>query len=331
MCSTDRKEIEGLKSELFRAGIRSEICSNPVAAALGITRLEISIYDSDLIEAARIHKEFLQARDGEAGTGGGINGVAGMANHHEVELAVERPRVPVRAQLAAPGQPGQAHADQPDSYGSNLAQAAVLLEKEVEEVLAHDHRLAKECAALEHRVKALEGSLAQAQAELSRESSGKLAAEQKLAEASATRGSLEKQLGDVELRLKTAEQSLSAAQGRLESQARELKCQQIKVGDLNKEVASRDGQLGMLAESLAQSRGALENEKGLREVAEQIANEQAAARKLLEQKVKDCVELQAQLEEQNRREREHMQAYLDAVNKLRSRLSQKRSEHEAKN
>ncbi len=136
---------------------------------------------------------------------------------------------------------------------------------------------------------------------------------------------MEKELASVNLRLKTAEQSLDAAQGKLESQTRELNLQQTKLGELNKEIASRESQLGALDGSLAQTRAALENEKRLRQAAEQKATEHAAAGKSLEQQVDRLSKLHAQLQEQTQHERELIQAYLDTVNKLRSRLSEKRT------
>ena len=322
MCSSDRKEVEGLKSELFRAGIRCEISSNPVASAPGILRFEIHIYDSDFIEASRIQKEFLAAWNNEwASNGGEKSSGNGQANREVRELLVE----PGRLQLGPPSRHDQPAGGHQDSSGIELAQAAVLLEKEVEEVLARDRQLDQQCAALQDQVKASDESLAQVHAELARASSERSAAEQKLAEASAARGSLQKELDRMNLRFKTAEQSLAAAQGQLESLTRELKLQQTKVGDLSKEVASRDSQLGTLVESLAQTRAALENENGLRQVAEQKVGEHAAARKSLEQQLDHLAELQAQLQDQNQHEREQIQGCLDAVNKLRCRLSQKRT------
>jgi len=102
MCSSELKEVEAFKSELFRAGIRSEISSNPVASALGIARLEIHIYDNDLIEASRIQQEFLATRTrGGASEGWQKSSANGRARREVVELQVE----PVRPQLRAPGRP----------------------------------------------------------------------------------------------------------------------------------------------------------------------------------------------------------------------------------
>lgn len=329
MCSRDREELEALKSKLFRAGIRSEICSNPVANALGIVRLEINIYDSDFVEASRIHQEFLTARSSddvptevERGTGNGRVG------REEIEVLVEPETAPsssALAQLAAPICSEQPKSTERNRSGGELAQAAVLLEKELEEVLARDDKLVKTCAALQEQIKALAESLAQVKAELAREISERSVAQQKLAEAGETRELLEKELDGAKLRLKNAEQSLSAAQGRLESQTRDLKVQQAKVGDLSKEIAARDSQLSTLAESLAQARASLEKEKGLRQVAEQEMTEHAAVRKSLEQQVDHFAELQAQIQQQNQQEREQIQASLETLNRLRSRLSQKRA------
>ena len=278
MCSTERKEVEELKSKLFRAGIRSEILSNPIAHALGIVRLEIHILESDFVDASRIHQDFLAARNSDSASNGAERTSGnGRAGREEVEVLVEPARLPPAVlQLGPSNPPNESRTDRPDNAGSDLTQAAVLLEKEVEEVLARDQQLAQQSAALQDQVK-------------------------KLAE------------------------SLAATQGRLESQTRELKLQEAKVLQLGKEIASRDGQLATLAESLAQTRVALESEKGFRQVTEQKLSEQVAARKSLEQKVDRFAELQAKLQEQYQQEREQIQSYLDTVNKLRSRLSQKRT------
>lgn len=279
MCSTERKEVEELKSKLFRAGIRSEILSNPIAHALGIVRLEIHIPEADFVDASRIHQEFLAARNNDwASNGAPRSSGNGRAGDEEVEVLVEPERLsPANLQLGPSNRGAEARAGRPGDASGDLTQAAVLLEKEIEEVLARDHQLAQQSAALQGQVK-------------------------------------------------TLEESLAAAQGRLESQTRELKLQQAKVGELSKEIASRDGQLGTLAESLAQTRAALESERGLRQVTEQKLSEQVASRKSLEQQVDRFAELQAKLEGQYQQERGQIQAYLNTVNKLRGRLSQKRIE-----
>lgn len=328
MCSSDRKELEALKSKLFRTGIRSEICSNPIADALGITRLEINVYDSDFIEASRIHQDFLAERNGEGVPNRAERSSAGgRASGEEVEVVVEPEPLPSdEVQFTTPSRPERGQGVQQEGSSGDLAQAAVLLEKEIEAVLTRDHELARECAALRDQANALRESLTEAQAKLARESSDRVAVEQQLAEAASARGSMEKELASTNVRLKTAEQSLATAQGKLESQTRELNLQQTKLGELNKEVASRESRLGALDDSLAQARAALENEKRLRQAADQKAGEHAAARKSLEQQVDHFTKSHAQLQEQNQRERVQIQAYLDTVNKLRGRLSEKRTE-----
>lgn len=228
MCSTDRKEVEALKSELFRAGIRAEICINPLADALGITRLEIHINSFDRLEASRIHQEFLTVRKGDGTSNGSQTSRVGRGSKEEVQLLAEPVTSSARTQPEAGTCPDQPRAGQQGSSGGDLAQAAELLEKEVEEVLARDHALAKECAALRDRVKALDASLAQVQAELTRESSNRSAAERKLAEASDQLSTLVESLAQARAGLENekgqrqvAEQKLSehaAARKSLEAQ-----------------------------------------------------------------------------------------------------------------
>ena len=327
MCSKDRKEVEDLKSKLFRAGIRSEISVNPVASALGVMRLEVHIHDADLIRASRIHQEFLATRDSDSASDGAENSSAdSRAEIKEAELVIEPGRSrPARSKLKAPSLPSPPPANHQDNSSGDLAEAAALLEKEIEDVLARDHELAEQCSTLQEKVKTLDESLAQVRKELVSQSSDRSAAEQKLADANAAREALHKELESANARLKTAEKSLAEAHGQIESQTRELKLQHTKAGELSKEVASRDSQLSKLDESLAQARAELETEKGLRQAAEQKASDDAAVRKSLEQQVNHFAELESRFQDQQQHDREQIQYYFEAVNKMRGRLSQKRT------
>src|SRR5512133_234482 len=62
MCSKDRAEVELVKKHLFKAGIPSEIRSNPLAAALRVTRLELWVQDErDYFRASQLYSG-MQAR-----------------------------------------------------------------------------------------------------------------------------------------------------------------------------------------------------------------------------------------------------------------------------
>ncbi len=327
MCSKDRNEVEALKSQLFRAGIRSEVRSNPVADALGITRLEIHIYERDFLEASRVHQEFEAMKDKQNVP----NGRSGRRTNDAVETVEPEVLVEAEEVPALPAAPersnGQARTPLPETAepASDLAEAATLLEEEIEGLLARESQMAERCASLEEKLHGMEESVERGQAELERERSGRSAAEEKLAEACAGQASLEQQLRAVEPRLKAAEQARVTAESRLEAQTRELKNHQAKLGELKKEIASRDSQLGTLAESLAQARATVEKEKDLRQAAEQRLNEQTAARKSLEQQLAQYAELQEHLQSQHQNEQQQIRAYLGTVNKLRSRLKEKQA------
>jgi hypothetical protein len=57
MCSTNRQEVETLKTTLFRAGIGSEIRTNPLAFAMGINRLEVVVHERDLLRASKVRQQ----------------------------------------------------------------------------------------------------------------------------------------------------------------------------------------------------------------------------------------------------------------------------------
>ncbi len=60
--SKHRDEVGAVKSELFKAGIRSEIRTDPVAEALNVLRLEVWVEnESDYLMASKIYDR-LQAK-----------------------------------------------------------------------------------------------------------------------------------------------------------------------------------------------------------------------------------------------------------------------------
>lgn len=326
MCSKDQREVEDLKSKLFRAGIRSEVSVNPLASALGVLRLEIHIHDSDYLEASRIHKEFLATRNGDPVSESEEAGGGAQSDRKELPFVVEPLRSPpAKARLQPPALPEPSQAGEQEIPGGDLAEAAALLEKEIEDVLAGNRDLEGRCSTLQDQVKALEASLAQAQEKMAQQSSDHSAVEQRLEDANAARTRMEKELDGANKHFKSAELSLQKANEQIESQARELKQQQAKADALRKEIASKDDQLGKLSGELSQTRAKLENEKELRQAAEQKASDHAAARKLLEQQVTQFSELQSELHDQQQHDREQIQYCFQAVTKLRGRLNQKKS------
>jgi len=323
MCSKDRQEVEALESKLYRAGIRSEIRSNPLADALGITRLEIYVHERDLHGASKVCQGLAAAGGVEDAPGDfrGTRGFNGFVEPEQSELVIEAKVIPSPAtEPSRDGGPGRRPENDGADPDSDLAQATALLEKEVEALLVREGKLVNRCSSLEDRLKALDESLAHTQADLTREVSSRTAAEKKLAEVGEVRAALETELHALELRLKTSEQALAASQGRLDSQARELSVHQARIADFQKEVASRDAQLEKMTESLAQARAGMEQEKNLRQAAEQKAGELAAARKTLERQLAQQAQQREQLMKERREEHVQMQAYVGTVNDLRTRV-----------
>ena len=326
MCSNVRQEVETLKSKLFRAGIRSEIRGNPLAHAMGITRLELFVHERDLLRASEVRQrpETVINLDEPAGSPGGGRRINGPAEGEESELVIEAEVRPSSAtQRPRDERPGRGPRTDGAEPEDEFAQATALLEKEVEELLAREGKLADRCCSLDEKVKALDESLAQARADLTREASKGSTSEQKLAEAGAARASLEKELQALDVRFKASEQALAASQARLELQRQESNLQLARIADLTKEVSSRDAQLERMAGSLADARAGMEREKDLRLAAEQESRNRAAALKSLECQLGQEAQQREQLLSERREEHEQLQACVGKVNDLRSRLKAK--------
>lgn len=326
MCSKERQEVEAVKSELFRAGIRSEIRANPVANALGITRLEVFVHERDLVRAAKVRQGFQSPNDvDDAPNGFGVGRkINGTLDPDGADLDIEAEELP-SVTVEAEGQEEQSAVSAVGASGAEgeFAQATALLEKEIEEMLVRETKLVDHCTALEEKVKALEASLAKSKTDFAEAASSRSKVEQQLAQASEARGSLEKEIRTLELSLKASREALETTEDRLESQTREVKTHQGRLSELKKEIASRDSQLERLAESLAQARAGIDEEKALRLAAEQKSSENAAVRKSLEQRLAQFEQLQGQLESRRRDEQQQMKAYLGTVNQLRNRLKAK--------
>jgi hypothetical protein len=324
MCSTDRQEVESLKSTLFRAGIRSEIQTNPLAQAMGITRLEVLVHERDMVRASKLREQhqpvvLAEAKADRPKAGETANG---FGNTEELVLepdAIPFPSLgPIRREA-----PGLEHQPGNPAAGGEFAEAAALLEKEVEELLLRGSKSADRCRALEEKAHALDRSLAQAKADLAREASGRSLAEEKLAQVSQTYASLQEERQALEVRCRASDQALAAAQTRLESQAREASVQLEKIADLGRELVARQTQLKEVAQSLAAARAGIEHEKELRLAAEQKSADLAAGRKSLENQLAHHAEQQKRLLSERQEEHDQFQACVGKVNNLRVRLRAK--------
>jgi len=134
-------------------------------------------------------------------------------------------------------------------------------------------------------------------------------------------GLLEKEMRALEVRFKASEQALAASQARLESQKREFSDQQARIVNLEKEVSSRDAQLEGTAESLAQARAEIEQEKVLRLAAEQKSGELVAGLKSIEGQLAQQARHREQLLDERRNEQEQMRVCVDKVNAFCGRVT----------
>ncbi len=323
MCSSDRQEVETLKSKLFKAGIPSEIRGNPLANVLGITRLEVFVDERDLHRASKVRHglETVVSTDDAPGVARGSNG---FDKDEEPELVTEAEVLqspstePPREESPVRGpEPGGTEPE------GEFAQVTALLEKEVEELLVRESRLVKRCSSLEENLKVRDESLSQARADLAREASNRSSAEKKLAEVCEARATLDKEMQTLAVRCKASEQALAASRTQFELQTREFSAQQVRIANLEKVVSSRDAQLEGIAESLAQARAGMDELRNLRLAAEKKSADLAAAAKTLECQLAQETEQRERLLSERRDEHEQMQACVGKVNDLRSRVRAK--------
>src|SRR5262245_43013976 len=134
MCSTDRQEVEALKTTLFRAGIPSEIQSNALAHAMGINRLEVHVHERDLLRASKVRQKLQSAEGGDPGCDDPVSEVRtnALAEIKKPELVLEPKAIPFPSfeQARAEG-PDSKPAPGKSESGTEFAQATALLEKEV--------------------------------------------------------------------------------------------------------------------------------------------------------------------------------------------------------
>lgn len=200
MCSPDRAEVEAVKEAFARAGIATEIQNNPVAEALGMSGAELWVMDErDWRRASTLYAEM---RHG--GPGDGEDAMTHPeAQTPDLHVSCEKPE----AGKAAPPNGG---ADDGNSlYGAEppraeLEQASCLLEREIDQMLERENRLAAECASLRSKVNELDQALTEAQKQLDAKS-------QLLQHQRSATGELRKQIETLETQRDTAEQVLAGA------------------------------------------------------------------------------------------------------------------------
>ncbi len=311
MCSERREEVGAVKSELFKAGIRSEVRENPVTAALGITRLELWVDNgSDYYAAHRLYTR-MQARSGNGQPV--VEGEDSDGNPVEVEL------LPPRSKGSANGRGMKEDGKtKGQSAGSELEEASLQLEKEIDELLKREDTLTATCAELRTQVESLSRSLSKSQSaaeEKAAEFTTKIKAlDQELAERKRTEEQLKGQVNDLQQRLKSGEASHLERQKRLESTLQQLQTQQAMVVELRKEIVTREQQWESNNRLVSKAQAELQVEKESRIAAEEKLAELTRAQEHLERQLEDQKKAQSQL-----------RSSVGNLNSLRDRLQAKRN------
>jgi DNA repair exonuclease SbcCD ATPase subunit len=311
MCSERREEVVAVKSELFKAGIRSEIRENPLTAALQIKRLELWVQNErDFLVARKVYSRY-QAR---------------ARNTQDVIIAEDSAETP----LLIEGMPAVATAAaservvEPDDKSKRpgpdgeLEEASMLLEREIEEVLKRQDVLAETCGALRSQVENLSRSLSDTQ----------VVAEKKATDLATVRESLERQMNErarsedqlkaevreLQGRLKSSEQAVADRQKKLEAALQQLQTQQATVAQLRKEIAAREQEWDANSRMVSKTQADLTAERAARITAEEKAAKAAQAQERLEKQLAEQKEMEGRL-----------RASVGNLNTLRGRLQAKRA------
>ena len=316
MCSTQRDEVGAVKSELFKVGIRSEIRTNPVAAALSITRLELWVeHDQDYLAAQKLYAR-MQARAGKG------DAPAITEDPAETLLDVEdgpAPSTRVVSRAEADSE-GKSTVHRPNG---ELEQARLLLEQEIEEVLEREDALSESCRALQGEVKSLSQSLSDSQAlsetKAAEQATLRSSLEQKLAERTRSEDQLKGEVGELQSRLSSAEETLLESQKRLGKALEQLQTQQAKVVELRKELESREQEFDDNTRVVSNAQAELAAERQSRITAEENSAKLSRAFEHLENQLTEQKELQ-----------EQMRASIGSLNSLRGKLQAKKTSVRAK-
>ncbi len=290
MSSETEEEIGAVKSELFRAGIRSHVRKNPLTEALKLARMDLWIEkESDLIAAKKIFARM----QGKPRT------------EHETPVPPPPPDPEsTRALTAGPG--------------GELVEESLLLEREIEEILEREDRLEANCAALQAEVTGLRKALVEAQADGEKRmlelATAKTTLEKQLAERTRSEEELKSQLGEVQRRLSASEEVTSARNKKLEAAQIQLQAQQEMVVSLRKEIVDLEQERSDNKTLLSKARAQLDLEQGSRLAAEERVTKLTQAKDRLEVQLAEQTNLHKQLT-----------ASIDSLKSLRDRLHTKRT------
>ncbi len=238
MCSQNLNEVEVVRNELLKAGIASETRPHPVAAAMGVSGMELWVQNErDFFDASKLYARFLDHTPKGPGLKAGPKAKA-------AERADTRPGPQVQPSSPPPPQVSSAKSEPAvPPLHSDLKQAGSLLQKGIQEMLLRESELAGECASLRGKVEELTRALAKAQADVVREIERREVAEQKHAEQfTGVLNSLEQERREWQEQLKAREDASRKAQARIDALARLLQTQQDAGRVLRKKMAALETQ-----------------------------------------------------------------------------------------
>lgn len=325
MCSPDPTEIEVVKKECFKAGIAVETRSNPVAAALGISGVELWVMDErDFSNASKLYADMRNRTSWRCG---------GATAHPQAE-APDRCRGLAEPEAGKAERPNRGvhdgnskHASEPQR--EELEQASSLLEKEIDETLRHETELLTECGSLRSQIKGLGQALAEGQAAFARETESRAAAEREQAEKlsglqsaleceRAERARAEEQFGrerqEWQRQLGSRDDALKEAAKQLDSKSQLLQTHQAAIVELRDTIVALELQQDAAAKSLSGAREEANMERQARLAAEERAAVAAEAQRSLEKQLLEQKDLEQRL-----------QAHVASINSLCSKLQAKRA------
>lgn len=248
MCSKVRSEVESVKKELFKAGIASEIRTNPLADALRVSRIELWVqHERDFFNASKLYAAM------QVGAGNGnAEAVKSASDRAETFIEVEdrqRADFPQTGRKSPP-QPSNGAGHEPPAR--SLEQARSQLEQEIEQMLQKQNTLATTCSELQAKLAALRDTVSETQAALERErekcatiekersaeiSRLKAFLETERAEGAHKQEQRERERREWEQKLTAGEEALEAAQEVLEKQSAE---QQIRQREMDEHLGKLD-------------------------------------------------------------------------------------------
>jgi len=311
MCSTQHAEVGAVKRELFKAGIRSEIRSNPVSGALNVNRLELWVEnDNEFFEAQR-HYANMQAQAG--------NGDDPDATEVPTEIPTNSENFePASTWALSQGAPDLVEENQGHRPGGELDPASLLLEKEIEEVPEPTYVLSEPVAALRNEVESLGqslfNSLTAAEKAATEFTALQISLGSELAERTRSQDLLRGEVSELQSQLKAIEASLLAKQKQLETTQQQLQTQHGMVVELRREIVSHEQEWDENRRMVAKVQAELAVERQSR-----IAAEEKFAKSAL-----DLERLGTQLAEQKDLQ-EQSPISIGSLNSLRGRLQAKKS------